>query len=880
MEILQNYGTESKYNDITNYLTDNHITPASVDNYQLDPSSISLLDAMGANHAIKGMIVSIFYKDLDRNAILDNGLSYRRIRLSDSDVAQGHPKYLSPAGSSNHIYIPASFKSVYESAGKKTIFITEGEKKADVACASGIPCIALSGIYSWAERDDAEKHIMPELIYLIKTLSVDTAIVIFDSDGDLITKDEINAAERKLLKIETLSSGKFVKNSKVRKAASALATAIAIDTKVKVAHGFCKHIIEEKTFGNVKHLKIFVKNGLDDWLVNDRKEAHNHLAFLESISVIPVVAKEKAYEPLGYMSTATETTAVVYRKDLDEIKFAPYTKFNTNTISMLIGEADAMRYQRESDSGLLQFDSVRASRDIKLECDSTGRWNMDSIKELGLWKTATGQLIVNTQNSPYLIVGSELEETTRFIRDTREYFTAKRGQVSESMVSLSAVHRDFPTSDEVENAISDLSSLLSPFYFENHSTKNAAFILVSWMLGQLYTGITEIRPHIYVDGPAGCGKTTILKIMAHALKGHAQYIANGRDSSVAGIMGMIGKSATTMIIDEMEISDKEVKFGVDSKLEAFMGIIKSSYSSSEVGVDSVKGTQDGGFRSAGAKAGFLFASLNKGSVDMATETRILTLTVRAKKADEPTYKVQSACGSNISIAIDSDEYYALAEKAGAVLMRFFMSEEVYKGYTRSLKTLKRRLTKRLGMRGRMMNTFAYLYAPLIPVMLYNQKGDQTKGVKTLVTKLVNIINGNHALFNTVTRPQCYELLDNIMHAKARKPTYLKDSNGTRQGSYMDSTIGKLITEAVESHDPESIEALNNLGVFLIVKPEQTKEQTLIYMHSSVMKALSGSDVKKFKTLETISGATKEERRRFNDIQHRVIGVPYSVVIGS
>lgn len=860
------------YGSIAEYLSANAISPESVDNYELNDSDKAQLAIMGVTTPIKSQIVSIFYKDLDRKPILDSGVTFRRFRLNDADIANGMPKYLSPAGSTSHLYIPMLFKKVYDSAVKKTIYITEGEKKADVACAHNVPCLALHGIFNFSESSDSqEKRLLQELKYLVKALSVETVVVIYDSDGDLITKDEVNAKEAKTLHlVSTGRAGSYVRNPQVRKAAYELAVLVAKELQVKTSHGFCKHIIEDKTSGNVKYLnKALVKNGLDDWLINSPQAAHNFLSFLEDKAIIPLVAQEKKYEALGQISTPTETTAVIYRKDLDELKFAPYSKFTRDTISMLIGESDAVRYHRESDSGLLQFDTVRASTNIKTECDSAGSWSTDSMKEAGLWKTSTGQLVVNTKDSLHVISGNELQKTKRFIRDSREYFVAKRDCSGEITEHLDAVDLPFPTNAEVRNALATLHALLSPFYFEQHNQQEVVYMLVSWMLGQIYTGITQIRPHIYIDGSAGCGKTTILKVMARALKGHAHYISNGRDSSLAGIKGMIGKSATTMIIDEMEISDREAKFGADNKLESLMGIIKASYSSDTMGVDSVKGTQSGGYRTDGAKAGFLFASLDKGSVDMATETRILTLTVRNKTSEE----TSAHNGYVLGTAIDSPEYYKLAEKAGAVLMRFFMSDEVHEGYERSLKVLKKLLRKRLITNDRMVNTFSYLYAPLLPVLIYSN--GNLKDLKSLVKGLIRIIGNSHKTWTSVTRPIGYELLDKILHASARKATYVEDINGDKRlGVYEDTTISRLIAEVVEGEDQDARNALANMGIYFI-----NKEYATVYMHNNVMTKLTGSDAKKFKTLETIKSATKEHRRRFNSAQYRVIGIPYSAILG-
>ena len=786
METVQNTITEVKYNDITEYLNDNHITPSSVDNYQLDTSSSSLLDIMGANHVIKGQIVSIFYKDMDRNAILDNGLPYRRIRLGDSDVAQGSPKYLSPAGSSNHLYIPASFKSVYESNGKHSIFITEGEKKADVACASGVPCVALSGIYSWAESSDesTEKHIMPELSNLIKTLDVDTAVVIFDSDGDLITKDEVTAAERKLLKIETLSSGKFVKNSKVRKAASALATAIAKDTQVKVAHGYCKHIITEKTEGNVKHLKTFVKNGLDDWLVRDKKDALHFLQYLESKAELPAVAKEHVSVAIGYEHQDTDDILLIYRKDLDSINRAKSTSLRSaQALRTLIGD-DVEKYRVFSEDGADKFDITKAHAEIYNACVTAGHTSTSRLnKEGGLWRTADNSIVLNTSKSLYKLEGKELYKIDRVLDGTKEVFPRPKNEYMDSLAELAEC--PYPTQSEVCASVTRIINNLHAFNFQTGSDYTLHMIL-SWIASQIYCGLVDTRPHIYISGEMGSGKSHLLKYVAHLLKGNALYVQNTSNTTLAGLNNAQANNATTCILDEVELTESDKNHGIESKISNFIELIKAAYSLNGLGFNAIKGTQDGGYRDTGARAGFLFASIVKGKIDRAAESRIITVPIDNRLAESKNVEVETGL------------------EDGKIIRRFMLSEPVYKEFIDAQKEIYKGIrVERKSITERDATTLSYISAAMVPLYSYFAEDmPKTTLVSSAVKNMLTIFDA--ASQHTDMRHEGHKSLDILRTLPVNVQYETNNSTQTKRMRLID-----VVTDAVKG----DVAALESLALY-------------------------------------------------------------------
>lgn len=70
---------------------------------------------------------------------------FYRVRLFDFE-----PKYKQPKENSNHVYFPRSFAAA--SKDKNYIIVTEGEKKAALACKLGYPCCAFGGVDSWRNR--------------------------------------------------------------------------------------------------------------------------------------------------------------------------------------------------------------------------------------------------------------------------------------------------------------------------------------------------------------------------------------------------------------------------------------------------------------------------------------------------------------------------------------------------------------------------------------------------------------------------------------------------------------------------------------------------------------------------------------------------------
>jgi hypothetical protein len=90
-------------------------------------------------------------------------------------------KYQSPSGSGSHLYIPELLRRAYQDGRQfKTLYLQEGEKKAEKSCNHGIMSAGIMGISNLVYN----KNLPFELQLIIKRCNVQEVIFILDSDWD------------------------------------------------------------------------------------------------------------------------------------------------------------------------------------------------------------------------------------------------------------------------------------------------------------------------------------------------------------------------------------------------------------------------------------------------------------------------------------------------------------------------------------------------------------------------------------------------------------------------------------------------------------------------------------------------------------------------
>jgi putative DNA primase/helicase len=128
------------------------------------------------------------------------------------------------------------------------------------------------------------------------------------------------------------------------------------------------------------------------------------------------------------------------------------------------------------------------------------------------------------------------------------------------------------------------------------------------------------RPHIWVTGPAGSGKTSLLKLFMKPLLGGMFEGATG-GTTEAGLRGQLRSDAIPIVFDELEQNEQKDKQQVQN-------ILSLARIASSEGGKIYKGTTNGGVNTFEIRSMFCVSSINVGLVQRADLDRFCVLSLR------------------------------------------------------------------------------------------------------------------------------------------------------------------------------------------------------------------------------------------------------------
>ena len=150
-------------------------------------------------------------------------------------------------------------------------------------------------------------------------------------------------------------------------------------------------------------------------------------------------------------------------------------------------------------------------------------------------------------------------------------------------------------------------------------------VLAGWAFLAPIAGALEWRPHIYITGKKGSGKTTVVN-MLNQLHGATMLTASGK-SSEAGIRQTVKSDALPIFVDEFEGDNP-----ADArKLQSTMELARQA--SSESAAKILRGTVSGRAQDFQARSMFAFSSINVNLICSADESRVTTLTLTPSPAN-------------------------------------------------------------------------------------------------------------------------------------------------------------------------------------------------------------------------------------------------------
>lgn len=149
----------------------------------------------------------------------------------------------------------------------------------------------------------------------------------------------------------------------------------------------------------------------------------------------------------------------------------------------------------------------------------------------------------------------------------------------------------------------------------------SAALLAGWTMLAPICGALKWRPHIWITGGAGSGKTTIQRDFVASIVGEIGVFAQG-NSTEAGIRQELKADARPVLMDEAESNDDKER----ARMEAIMAMIRQA--SSESHAKTLKGTISGQSMRFAVRSMFCLASVNTNLDKKADVDRLTKLVIR------------------------------------------------------------------------------------------------------------------------------------------------------------------------------------------------------------------------------------------------------------
>lgn len=563
--------------------------------------------------------VEIDYYGLAGERITDRGLQFSRVRLINPP--EGAPRYLAPGGSSNHLYIPPNFP--HESVVAEVLIITEGEKKAIVACAAGYPTVALAGVHQWFEsverqvvKDDAEDagekipHLKPEtpimreLLDVIEKTGATAVHVLFDSDGAALDKRSItiNGEVDSRFVVRT-SDKKYVMNQSVAHAGRVFADALRRQTRAKVSLGFVPHGSQPINFdraGKSKKVDLLTKRGLDDWIRQSPAETVRSTLDLQMSGAVkgraPADGKanvdfdvsKQGFVPLGFSPTPEGTAYIVWSngqcavKPLTDAslsrKVAFFGAFGEEYCDAEMGKETLVEHG-DSEKGTedkyeMRFDLEKGQRMITRACVAAGLFSENNKFGAGAWDDGAGGLEINCITGRFRVSpDGEIGPAERVVTAGNRTIVFPKTTYGDLIEDRDA------TVEEISGFIEAISG---GWNFRNPVVDG--MLIAGWTMLQAYTACGPVRPNLFVTGPTSAGKTALTEMIRVFVGPWSWYVNDSSNASVAFLRGQLGQDVVTVFMDEAEPA--KVKSGGAGRLmvtkdhiEGAVRALRSSYNS-------------------------------------------------------------------------------------------------------------------------------------------------------------------------------------------------------------------------------------------------------------------------------------------------------------
>lgn len=243
-----------------------------------------------------------------------------------------------------------------------------------------------------------------------------------------------------------------------------------------------------------------------------------------------------------------------------------------------------------------EFDVAEARKCLMEACDRAGPYDPELVRGRGVWwDEALGAIV---HEGAWVHVGKAAYRPSE----------APPGYVYEAAASLPSLVGLEPLEEGEGQLLLDVCEAM------HWLNPRSAELLAGWLVVAPVCGAMRWRPHMWVTGPAGAGKTWVIQNVCLPVLGPLAIAVEG-ETTEAGIRQTLGSDARPICFDEAEAEKKSGQ----QRIQRVLAMAR--YMSSSGGNKVLKGGSGGQAASFAGASSFLLGSINVALSRQADETR-------------------------------------------------------------------------------------------------------------------------------------------------------------------------------------------------------------------------------------------------------------------
>ncbi|WP_066260416.1 toprim domain-containing protein, partial [Hydrogenophaga flava] len=257
--------------------------------------------------------------------------------------------------------------------------------------------------------------------------------------------------------------------------------------------------------------------------------------------------------------------------------------------------------------------------------------NFPHRRNLGIDKQAAAEFLIRTAERRGIYDPNKVRGRGAWVDDGRvvfhhgAYLTVDSTRLDVTQISSRYVYErahSLPEPHETGLSAAEGAELLELLQQFRWGMPGSALLFGGWLALATVCGALPWRPHIWITGSAGPGKTTLANIANRLLFETAVY-AQG-NSSEPGIRQALGGDARPVLMDE---SESKEEYDVQ-RIQKLLSLIRQA--SSESGAITFLGTSDGKGMRFNIRSMFCLASIQVATKNKADIDRLAVLTLRGE----------------------------------------------------------------------------------------------------------------------------------------------------------------------------------------------------------------------------------------------------------